>query len=108
MTNPKKFACQSVGTKQCAAICLSHSSLIALGDCPEVSLVWTPEAIMKERKRRPNGPLKLSGDRLEPIIIDGEPLCPQCGASVFPSSQSGLDQKIIDFSCSECDWEFYP
>lgn len=55
----QRAACCSIGTKQCAAICLSHSSLIPLGDCPEVSWVWTDDAIAREHARRPNGPLQL-------------------------------------------------
>lgn len=54
----QKAACQSVGTKQCAAICLSHSCLIPLGECPSAHEVWKAGAIRRERVRRPNGPLE--------------------------------------------------
>ena len=57
-TPEQKAACRSVGTKQCAAICLSHSCYIALGECPAAAEVWTPKSIRAERKRRPaEGPL---------------------------------------------------
>lgn len=46
-----------MGTKQCAAICLSHSCLTDLGDCQEAGLVWTEKAIEREYRRRPCGPL---------------------------------------------------
>lgn len=55
-TGAQRVACRSVGTKQCAAICLSHSCLIPLGECPEAALVWTDEAIAQERVRRPDDP----------------------------------------------------
>jgi hypothetical protein len=52
-----KKACISLGTNQCAAICLQHLSVRPLGDCPEAACVWTDAAITAELKRRPNGPL---------------------------------------------------
>jgi hypothetical protein len=52
-TPAQRAACRSIGTKQCAAICLSHSCLIPLGECPEVARVWTDEAMERARKRRP-------------------------------------------------------
>lgn len=47
-------ACESMGTKQCAPLCLSAS---CLGECPHKMEVWTGEAILKELVRRPDGPL---------------------------------------------------
>lgn len=55
----QRAACRSIGTKQCAAICLSHSCHIPLGECPEVARVWTDEAITREHKRRSTDPLML-------------------------------------------------
>ena len=52
----RRAACQSVGTKQCAAICLTHSPWDY--PCPAHREVWTREAVRKEKVRRPNGPLK--------------------------------------------------
>ncbi len=53
--NPmQQAACASMGTHQCALICLSYSTNFP---CPAASKVWTTQAIDKERKRRPNGPL---------------------------------------------------
>lgn len=54
----QRAACKSVGTKQCAAICLDHLPTYALGECPHVHEVWSPGAIKRELKRRPDGPLK--------------------------------------------------
>lgn len=55
----QKAACRSMGTGQCAAICLSHSSNFTRnGECPEAKQVWTAKAIRKERQRRPKGPLE--------------------------------------------------
>lgn len=48
-------ACRSLGTGQCAAICLSH--LRTTADCPEYRIVWTSEAVRQEYRRRPTGPL---------------------------------------------------
>ena len=54
-TQIQRAACLSMGTKQCAPICLSH---LPFHDyCPEACKVWTKEAIEREEKRRPNGPL---------------------------------------------------
>lgn len=51
-------ACKSLGTSQCAAICMQHSAnTISLGGCPEAVDVWTNDAVRKERLRRPDGPL---------------------------------------------------
>jgi hypothetical protein len=56
-TEAQKAACRSIGTKQCAAICLSHLPSFAPGECPEAHRIWTERAIKAERKRRPDGPL---------------------------------------------------
>jgi hypothetical protein len=50
-------ACRSVGTSQCAPICLSSLAPYGPGGCPEAHRVWTAAAIKEERKRRPYGPL---------------------------------------------------
>lgn len=36
--------CKRRNTKQCAAICLSHSCLIPSGECPSVLSVWGEDA----------------------------------------------------------------
>ncbi len=56
-TDIQRAACASMGTKQCAAICLSHLPSYAAGECPEAAHVWTVKAIEKELQRRPVGPL---------------------------------------------------
>ena len=56
-TIAQKAACRSMGTKQCAPICLSHLPTFAAGECPEAHIVWTETMVMLERKRRPDGPL---------------------------------------------------
>lgn len=53
----QKAACESMGTKQCAPICLSHLS--SSGVCPEAHRVWPWRTIVAEKKRRPNGPLNV-------------------------------------------------
>jgi hypothetical protein len=60
ITTAQRAACQSMGTKQCAAICLSHfPTWDWLSGCPEAGRVWTDKAIARERNRRPTGPLGL-------------------------------------------------
>jgi hypothetical protein len=54
----QKAACCSMGTKQCAPMCLVHPTVIPLGECPYIPVVWTPKAIIQEYKRRKDGPLK--------------------------------------------------
>lgn len=56
MTELDKAACKSLGTGQCAAICLSFSSITTSHDCPAAELVWTKTSIAEERQRRPDGP----------------------------------------------------
>ena len=51
----RRAACASVGTKQCAAICLCHSPWDY--PCPAYRVVWTEQALKTELARRPNGPL---------------------------------------------------
>lgn len=58
IADERRTACISQGTGQCAAICLSHMSIHKLGTCPEIERVWTPEAVARERQRRPDGPLR--------------------------------------------------
>jgi hypothetical protein len=65
-TNAQK-ACRSIGTKQCAAICLQHLPSFADGECPQVGFVWDDTAIAAERRRRPNGPL---GDKTMSHVIE--------------------------------------
>ncbi len=48
-TDEQREMCRRHNTKQCAAICLSHSSLLPLGECPSVAEVWTPAAIARWR-----------------------------------------------------------
>lgn len=55
-TEEQLAACRSVGTSQCAAICLSNFAPYGERGCPEAHRVWTPEAIERERKRRPVSP----------------------------------------------------
>jgi hypothetical protein len=50
-------ACRSIGTSQCAPICLSSLAPYGPGGCPEAHRIWTAAAIAAERKRRPYGPL---------------------------------------------------
>jgi hypothetical protein len=47
MSECAREMCIQHNTKQCAAICLSHSCLIPLGECPSLLDVWTPEAIQR-------------------------------------------------------------
>jgi hypothetical protein len=56
-TAEQKAACRSQGTKQCAAICLTHSCLIELGECPSAGIVWTAAALKMEFERRLDGPM---------------------------------------------------
>lgn len=53
----QQAACRSMGTKQCAPICLGTLPSYAPGMCPEAHRVWTDKAIKAEKKRRPDGPL---------------------------------------------------
>lgn len=53
----QRAACRSMGTKQCAFICLSSLPTREPGMCPEAAKVWTDAAIEMERRRRPDGPL---------------------------------------------------
>lgn len=51
----QKAACQSMGTGQCAAICLSNLAPYGPAGCPEAHRVWRAKAIWKEKQRRPSG-----------------------------------------------------
>lgn len=53
----RRLACMSVGTKQCAAVCLSNLPSYDFGECPRQEEVWTWKAMKDEAARRPNGPL---------------------------------------------------
>jgi hypothetical protein len=61
-TEVQQAACRSIGTKQCAAICLSNLPGYAPGGCPEARRVWSEQAIAAEKKRRPDGPLSAFPD----------------------------------------------
>jgi len=52
----RKAACASMGTKQCAPICLCYSHLE--NPCPAYRAVWTEQALRAELKRRSDGPLR--------------------------------------------------
>lgn len=56
-TYTMRAACMSVGTKQCAPICLSNLPAYDSGKCPFRKEVWTVEKIKAELTRRPDGPL---------------------------------------------------
>jgi hypothetical protein len=43
--------CRQHNTKQCAAICLSHSCLIPIGECPSLLEVWTEMMIEKHQMK---------------------------------------------------------
>lgn len=51
----QKAACASMGTGQCAAICLSNLAPYGPHGCPEAHRVWRAKAIWEEKKRRPSG-----------------------------------------------------
>lgn len=51
----QKAACQSMGTGQCAAICLSNLAPYGPSGCPMAYEVWKAKAIWKEKQRRPSG-----------------------------------------------------
>lgn len=67
-TTAQKSACRSMGTKQCAAICLSNLPTYDYGECPYMGTVWTDSAIGSEAKRRPNGPLH---SFIDLVSVDG-------------------------------------
>ena len=52
-TLAQKAACRSIGTKQCAPLCLSSLPSYAPGMCPLAHRIWTDKAIKAELKRRP-------------------------------------------------------
>ena len=56
-TERQLAACRSMGTSQCAALCLSSLAPYGPGGCPEAGQVWTEAAIAREARRRPTGPL---------------------------------------------------
>jgi hypothetical protein len=60
-TAEQRAACRSMGTKRCAPICRSNPPTFDAGACPEAHRVWTPVSIIRERKRRPDGPLAAVG-----------------------------------------------
>ena len=62
-TEIQQAACRSVGTKQCAAICLSNLPGYAPGGCPEARRVWSEQAIAAEKKAAARtGPLSAFPD----------------------------------------------
>lgn len=56
-TDQQKLACKSVGTKQCAPLCLEQLAFADHSYCPRAYRVWTEAAMQNELRRRPNGPL---------------------------------------------------
>lgn len=53
----QKAACRSMGTSQCAAICLSNLAPYGPAGCQMAHVVWKAKAIWNEKLRRPSGPL---------------------------------------------------
>lgn len=51
-TNEQKAMCKSVGTGQCAPICLETLCYRQSIECPHAEKVWTPTAIKREKERR--------------------------------------------------------
>lgn len=102
----QKAACKSMGTGQCAAICLSNLAPYGPRGCPEAHRVWKASAIWKEKQRRPSdGPLdQWTWSALANLGWSetyAEYPCKNCGVDRGPGHPDGYPDDRLCLECSK-------